>query len=297
MKKVLITGSNGLLGQIVTKQFATNNYAVFAVSKGKNRIESFTNFDYNSLDLTKLNEVKQYVNKIKPDYIINCAALTNVDQCETDKETCKTLNVDLVSTLAKYCKEANAFLLQVSTDFIFDGKKGNYSENDKPNPLNYYGQSKLDAENILSSSAIDFAILRTILVYGKVENPNRSNIVLWIKNALENQQSIHLITDQYRTPTYNIDLANACFQTVKQHKTGIFHISSNELLSVYEIGLQVAKTFNLDASFIKKTTTKELNQKAKRPKKTGFDLTKSAKDLNLTFFSFAENLKHFKSTL
>lgn len=297
MKKILITGSNGLLGQKVTKLFTENNYQVFAVSKGENRIESFSNFTYKSLDLTNLDKVDAYLETIQPNYIINCAAMTNVDQCETDKETCKILNVDLVKTITNYCKKSTAFLVQISTDFIFDGKKGNYKETDKPNPLNYYGQSKLEAEQIIVNSKINFAILRTILVYGKVENPNRSNIVLWIKSALENKQTINLITDQYRTPTYNIDLANTCYQVVNKSVKGIFNISSSKLLSVYEIGLQVAKTFNLDSNLIKKITTKELNQKAKRPAKTGFNLSKSEKELGVTFSTFQENLIHFKSTL
>jgi dTDP-4-dehydrorhamnose reductase len=297
MKKVLITGGNGLLGQKVVKLFTENKYQVFAVSRGQNRIESFSNFNYQSLNLTNLTEVKQYINKIKPNYIVNCAAMTNVDQCEIEKETCNILNTSLVKTLTEYCEKENAFLVQLSTDFIFDGEKGNYAENDTPNPLNYYGKSKLNAENILINSSIKFAILRTILVYGKVENPNRNNIVLWIKNALENKQSINLITDQYRTPTYNIDLANACFEAIHQTKTGIFHISSTQLLSIYEIGLQIAKVFNLDTSLIKKISTKKLNQKAKRPIKTGFNLTKSTMELNLKFYSFKENLEQLKSSL
>ena len=153
----------------------------------------------------------------------------------------------------------------------------------------------MEFQKYIQKKLINYTILRTILVFGKAENPNRSNIVLWVKNSLENNKSISVITDQYRMPTFSKSLAQACLLSVQKRAKGIFHISSNELLSIYNIALQIAEVFELNSELITPISTKKLNQKAKRPKKTGFNLEKSMSKLEYKPKSFKEELKLFKT--
>lgn len=296
--KILITGSNGLLGQNLLELFLkdTEKYQVVGFSKGENR-SGRTDFDYHEIDITNKQLLAEKTKQIRPDFIINTAAMTNVDACENDKESCYDLNVNVVKNLTTICAEIKAHLIHISTDFIFDGKKGNYTEEDIPNPLSYYGETKLLSEEWLQKSSIDFTILRTILVYGLVNDMSRSNIVLWVKESLESKKQITIVDDQFRTPTYVEDLALACKISIDKKATGIFNISSNQLLSIYEIAQEIATTFQLDRDLIKPISTNTLNQTASRPAKTGFDLTKTNKILEFNPKSFKEDLQRFKQKL
>jgi len=296
--KILITGSNGLLGQNLLELFLkdTEKYQVVGFSRGENR-SGRTDFDYHEIDISNKQLLAEKTKQIRPDFIINTAAMTNVDACENDKESCYDLNVNVVKNLTTICAEIKAHLIHISTDFIFDGKKGNYTEEDIPNPLSYYGETKLLSEELLQKSSINFTILRTILVYGLVNDMSRSNIVLWVKESLENNREITIVDDQFRTPTYVEDLALACKISIDKKATGIFNISSNQLLSIYEIAQEIATTFQLDRNLIKPISTNTLNQTASRPIKTGFDLTKTNKILEFYPKSFKEDLQRFKQKL
>ena len=298
MIKVVITGSNGLLGQSLLKLLLLekDTYKIFGFSRGENR-SGRDDFSYVSIDITNEENLKETLLGIQPDFIINTAAMTQVDDCEGDKEACDLLNVTVVKWLSEISEDINAHLIHLSTDFIFDGIKGNYKETDTPNPLSYYGLSKLKSEEILINSKIDYTILRTILVFGKVYDMSRSNIVLWVKSMLEKGKEITIVDDQYRTPTYVEDLALACKISMDKKAIGIFNISSNELLSVYEIAQQIADAFHLDKSLIKPISTSTLNQTAPRPAKTGFDLSKTNKVLEFYPKSFKEDLQRFKDII
>jgi dTDP-4-dehydrorhamnose reductase len=298
MQKVIITGSNGLLGQSLLALFLEekNKYQIFGFSRGDNR-SGRVDFEYTAIDITDETLLKESIHKIKPDFIINTAAITNVDICETEKEACNLLNVTVVKWLAEISEELNTHIIQISTDFIFDGKKENYKETDTPNPLSHYGMSKLKSEEVLIASNCTYIILRTILVYGKVFDMRRSNIVLWVKQMLEEKKEITIVDDQFRMPTYVEDLALACKIAMDKKVTGIFHISSRELLSIYKIAQQIATVFQLDKNLIKPISTATLNQTAPRPPKTGFDLSKTNKELEFYPKSFKEDLLKFKEKL
>lgn len=298
MKKIVITGSNGLLGQTLVNLLmkAPENYSVFGLSKGDNRMNR-NDFLYYDIDITNYSQLEECITYIQPSFIINTAAMTNVDTCELKPEECNNLNIEAVKYLTQICTKLNIHFIQISTDFIFDGSKGVYKETDLPNPLSIYGHSKLKAENIVKNSGVNFSILRTILVYGKVVNLKRNNIVLWVKDMLENNKEITIVDDQYRMPTYVEDLAMACKLIVDKNISGVYHISSNELLSVFEIANQIADVFGLNKKLIKPISTKTLNQKAIRPQKTGFDLSKTIKELDFQPTSFLLGLKRFKQTL
>lgn len=298
MIKVVITGSNGLLGQSLLNLLLKDKekYQVFGFSRGENR-SGREDFSYVSIDLTHKKNLKKKLQDIHPDFIINTAAMTLVDVCENQKEACDLLNVSVVKWLSEIADDLGVHLIHLSTDFVFDGVKGNYKETDTPNPVSYYGVSKLKSEEVLVNSKIDFTILRTILVYGKVFDMSRSNIVLWVKEMLEAGKEITVVNDQYRMPTYVKDLAKACKITMDKRATGIYHVSSNKLFSVYEIAQQIAEVFQLDKSLIKPISSSSLNQIGKRPPKTGFDLSKTHKELDFYPRPFKESLQKFKESI
>nr|WP_298994000.1 dTDP-4-dehydrorhamnose reductase [uncultured Polaribacter sp.] len=298
MIKVVITGSNGLLGQSLLNLLLKDkdSYQVYCFSRGKNR-SGREDFNYISIDITVKEELDKKLEQIQPDFIINTAAMTQVDDCETNKQACDILNVDVVKWMTRFASKSKTHIIHLSTDFIFDGKKGYYKETDKPNPLSYYGLSKLKSEQVLKDSKINFTILRTILVYGKVLDMSRSNIVLWVREMLEKNKEITIVDDQYRMPTYVEDLAMACKIVMDKKALGIYHISSNTLLSVYEIAQQIAETFDLNKNLIKPISTSTLNQSAPRPAKTGFDLSKTNNELRFYPKSFKEDLQIFKENL
>ena len=298
MKKIVITGSNGLLGQSLLKLLLkeNNKYQVFGFSKGVNR-SGRTDFYFVSIDITNEENLKKELLKIQPDAIINTAAMTQVDDCEIRKEACDVLNIEVVKWLKEIAEIINCHVIQLSTDFIFDGKKGYYKETDEPNPLSYYGISKVKSEEILLNSKIDFTILRTILVYGKVYDMSRTNIVLWVREMLEKGKEITIVDDQFRMPTYVEDLAMSCKLAIDKNATGIYHISSTKLMSVFEIAQKIADVFELDKNLIKPISSSTLNQRARRPAKTGFNLLKTTSELGLKVHSFEEDLQRFKEKL
>ena len=298
MIKVVVTGSNGLLGQSLINLLLKEKevYKVFGLSRGDNR-SGRDDFSYVSIDITNEKKLKEILLETEPNVIINTAAMTQVDDCEGDREACDLLNVSVVEWLGEISEKIEAHLIHLSTDFIFDGIKGNYKETDVPNPLSYYGVSKLKSEEVLINSKISYTILRTILVFGKVYDMSRSNIVLWVKSMLEKGKEITIVDDQFRSPTYVEDLALACKIAMDKKAKGIFNISSNELLSVYEIVQQIADVFHLDKKLIKPISTSSLNQTAPRPAKTGFDLSKTNRVLEFYPESFKESLEKFRQSL
>lgn len=299
-QKIVITGSNGLLGQSLVKLLlkSSDDVEIFALSRGENRLRNKRGYQYHEIDLTDQTALNRIIDKIQPDVIVHTAALTNVDACEIRKDECYTINVEVVEYLVALCRQYSTHFIHLSTDFIFDGQKGAlYNEEDKPNPLSYYGWSKLESEKVVIKANIKYTILRTILVYGLVDDNDRSNIVLWVKNSIENQKNIHVVTDQFRMPTFVDDLALACKLSIEKETFGIYHISSNELLSIFEITQQVAQIFQLDKKYIHPITTKALNLTAERPFKTGFDLKKSISQLTFPSLSFRDGLQRFKIQL
>lgn len=292
--KILVTGSNGLLGQkIVYQLLKTPGVEVIATSKGANRISLKNGYHYFSLDITDNVAVKRVIDEVRPDCIINTAAMTNVDACENDKAGCTALNIDSVKYLIEAAKPYNSHLIHLSTDFIFDGKKGPYREEDAPNPLSFYASSKVESENLVMDSGLDWAIIRTIIIYGVVDDVQRSNLVLWTKSSLEQNKSINVITDQYRSPTLAEDLAEACISAAMKRAQGVYHVSGPEedLDSIINIVRKIAAFYKLDQSLINPVTSAELNQPAMRPPKTGFILDKAKRELGYKPHSLIEGLK------
>lgn len=291
MKKILVTGSNGLLGQKITDLALQNNQIeLIATSRGENRHPVKSGYRYIELDILDEKHIQEVIAEHRPDTLINTAAMTHVDICENDPEGCRQLNVEAVKRLITVCEAYQIHLIHLSTDFIFDGEDGPYAEDSTPNPLSLYGQSKLDAELLIRHATCKWTVLRTILVYGVVADMSRSNIVLWAKGALEKGQPLNVVNDQWRMPTLAEDLAEACLLASLKEAEGIYHISGNDLLAIHELVEAVADFWNLDKSLINHISSSTLNQAAPRPKRTGFVLDKARSLLGYEPSSFARGL-------
>ncbi len=292
MKKILVTGSNGLLGQKLTSLILSSGRGeLIATSRGANRYSQKEGYLYAEMDITDAGQVRDTIRQFKPDAIINTAAMTNVDICQKEKDLCRLLNIEAVKILADVCSSENIHLIHLSTDFVFDGKSGPYAEDAEPNPLSFYGHSKADAEAVLLRSSCRWTIIRTILVYGITADMSRSNIVLWAKSALEKREPLNIVNDQWRMPTLAEDLAEACLLAAERECTGIYHISGKDMMSIFELVQRIAAFWQLDSSFIRPVSSDSLGQNAKRPKKTGFILDKSIRDLGYHPHSFTEGLE------
>lgn len=292
LKTILTTGSNGLLGQKITeKVLAEGRVKLVATSKGANRYPIGHGYEYAEMDILNFDQVKKVIEKYKPDAIIHTAAMTNVDTSEANKELCYQLNVDATQNLISLCEENQIQFIHLSTDFIFDGANGPYAEDDVPNPLSYYGETKLLAETKVKNSNANWAILRTILVYGITNDMSRSNIVLWAKGALEKGLPINVVNDQWRMPTLAEDLAEACILSAEKNAQGVYHVSGKDYMSIADLVRKVADYWSLDKSIISEISSESLNQTAKRPVKTGFILDKTIRDLDYNPHSFEEGLK------
>lgn len=290
-KKVLVTGSNGLLGQKLTDLFLKQgDWDLIATGVGLNRHPATEGYRYVTLDITDVDAVTSLLGNELPDVVIHTAAMTQVDDCEFKRDECVSLNITAVANLAKLSTQLGFHLVHVSTDFIFDGTKPMYREEDEPNPLSYYGWSKLEGEKCVIELANSYSILRTVLVYGKVADMSRTNIVLWAHGTLKNQKSANVVTDQFRTPTLAEDLAMGCFLAASKQAQGIFNIAGKDYMSVIELVERVAHFYGYSMDCIQRVDSSTLNQPAKRPPITGLDIRKAAEVLGYQPHSFEEGL-------
>jgi dTDP-4-dehydrorhamnose reductase len=291
MTKILLTGANGLLGQKLVGLLAGNeSIDLVATARGDNRLPHETSYTYQTMDITDRQQVLDVVADAKPDVIIHTAAMTNVDQCETEKDACWKQNVSAVEYIVEACQQNDTFLVHVSTDFIFDGAAGPYDETAEPNPISFYGWSKFAAEKVVMHSNIRWAMARTVLVYGIAHDMSRSNIILWVKKSLEDGKTIKVVTDQFRSPTLAEDLAMGCWLIADQRAEGIFNISGRDVLTPYEMAIQTADYFGLDKLLITKADASTFTQAARRPPRTGFLIEKAQSKLGYQPRSFQEGI-------
>ncbi len=289
--KILYTGSNGLLGQklaAATLQYPQHQF--LATSRGENRTAHLGSADYASMDIADAEDVLRVVTGFQPDTIIHAAAMTNVDQCELDQEQATLLNVAGTRNIVNAARACGAHLVHLSTDFIFDGADGPYDEAATPNPLSFYGHTKLEAENIVRTLP-SWSILRTVLVIGLAEDLSRSNIVLWAKGALEKGQPISVVDDQFRTPTWAEDLAQGTLLAADQSAQGVFNIAGPDYMSIFELVERVAKFYHLSTANVQRVDSTTLNQPAKRPPITGLKIEKAIQELGYRPHSFEEALQ------
>lgn len=233
------------------------------------------------VDITDRTAMKDVVMRFNPDAIVNTAAMTNVDACELERQLAWTLNVTVVEHLVRIARATDAHLVHLSTDYVFDGESGPYTEQDVPGPINYYGKSKLAGENAITSAGIDHAILRTNVVYGPPSG--RPDFAQWVIKALDTSRPITVVTDQFSNPTYVDDLAMAIIRVVERKQTGLYHVGGADYLSRYDFARQIASFFRVSTDLIQPITTAELQQAAKRPLKGGLVSLKAQAMLGLRF--------------
>lgn len=295
-RKILITGTNGLLGSKLVRLLTKNSMDFLATSRGANRFTSL-DFPYRELDIVNETEVYSVVSDYRPDVIINCAAYTQVDACEDDRENCYALNVRAVRNLARSAEEFHSHLIHLSTDFIFNGHDGPYREDAKADPLGYYGQTKLQSEELLSKSSCPYTILRTSIVYGFEPHISRNNMILWLRQSFRDKKAVNIVDDQYRCITWAEDLAELCLAVAQSDKTGIYNATGKEYMSMLELAHRMADYYGASRELINPIKTKDLGQKANRPPKTEMIIDKAQKDLNYTPHSLEEALDQIEELI
>jgi dTDP-4-dehydrorhamnose reductase len=295
--KILVTGANGLLGQSLLRQLSDRHYTVVATGRGAQRANgNASSIPYSDIDITDGPAIEKFILEQQPSVIVHAAAMTQVDQCEVNKQDCYNVNVTATRFIIDAAKQVGSKFIFVSTDFIFDGTEGPYSEDAEADPLNYYGSTKMVAEKAVMESRLDWAIARTILVYGNAPQTGRTNILGFIKDSLASGKNIRMVNDQVRTPTYVEDLANGIVLIIDKNAQGIFNISGNEQMTPNDIAVAVAKHFGYNETLIQQSKSSDINQPAVRPPVTGFDISKAKKLLGYQPRTFNEALREMFGT-
>lgn len=289
--KILITGANGFLAHYLIEQLVANKITVIATARDKYKGEIKNDFlHFAKMDFTDASEVNAVFQQHSPTHIIHAGAISKPDDCESNKPLADKINIDGTKILLTAAQQYHCNFLFVSTDFVFDGKKGMYKEDDERKAVNYYGQTKIEAEDLVMQYPLDWSIVRTVLVYGKPLT-GRNNIITLVKEKLQAGETYNVFSDQVRTPTYVEDLANAIVLMINKNAKGIYHISGETVVTPYEMAIATAEFLNFDTSLIKEVTAQTFTQPALRPAKTGFDISKAKRDLGFMPVSFEEGLK------
>ncbi len=275
--RIFITGCNGLLGQKLTLLLAKHNH-IFGVDLQTRMHLRDAPCEYFTQDITRRDEVLELALKIRPNYIINTAAMTDVDGCEVQKDRCWRINVLAVDHLIRAAKKVKAHLIHISSDYVFDGTHPPYREEDPTKPLGFYGKSKLASENILRGADVPHTIIRTQVLYGVGDNI-RPNFVDFVLQRLQSVGVIKIVEDQRGNPTLADDLASGIARVMQLQKEGIFHISGSESVTRYEFARRIAAEFGENPDRIQPIKTSELVQKSPRPADSTFALDKIAREL------------------
>ena len=290
--KILLTGSNGLLGQkLVARLQQEPGVELVATSRGPNKLAThYPGVRFVPLDVSNAAQVQQVLSREQPTHVIHTAAMTNADECELNRAACWQHNVSAVQHLAAACAALDIHLTHLSTDFVFSGAAGPLAEDAVPAPVNFYGESKLAAEHVVQASPGRWVIARTVLVYGVAHAYGRTNLVLWVRDSLRAGRPIKVVADQWRTPTLAEDLAEGCWLLARHGSQGIYHLSGDEFLTPYDLALRVAAQFNLNAALIERVDASTFSQPARRPARTGFRIEKARQELGYCPHSLEEGI-------
>jgi len=301
--KLLVIGGSGLLGFKVAER-AMEEFETFATYNSRPiKLEDCSFFQ---LDKSDRDSTFTLIKKLKPSVVIDTAALHNVDYCETHHDDARRVNVEGTKNVTDACKEVSAKMIFISTDYVFDGKKGFYTEKDIPNPLHYYAKTKLEGENIVKKAGINYAITRPSVIYGwnpgelaglKSSSGKSVNFVIWAMNKLREKEEISVVTDQYNSPTFADNLAEALLVLSKSDKQGIYHTAGKMCINRFVFAKKIAKIFELDSSLVKPVTSETFKQVAERPKRCCLDVSKAEKELKVRFLTTDEGLMRMKKQM
>ena len=290
-KRILLFGANGQLGRSIFTELYPYFSVVPCININNNNIELFNNLEY-YLDITNFNLVKNYIEIIQPDVIINSCAMTNVDKCEVDRHIAYRVNVEGLKNITKSVSRS-CQIIHISSDYVFDGKTGNYSEVDPTYPICYYGKTKLEAENYLRGTNLNWLILRTNVLFGNNLNA-KSSFVSWVYNNLKNNNTIDVVSDQVSNPTWTTALGQVIRQCIIMNSNGLFHYGGDDVLSRYQFAKIVANAFDFDNELIKQIKTKDLSQIAKRPLISNLNTRKIVDELEAPIYTLKYSLEQIK---
>ena len=289
MERLLITGASGLLGSKIV-ELARDEYEVIPLHDTKSLYP-----DSLKLDITDQKQAFDLFSKLKLGVAIHAAAETNVDRCETQKKLAWKINVEGTRNVAEACSETSAKMVYISTDYVFNGEKGLYTEEDTPNPINHYGVTKLEGENQVKKLCKKYVILRTSVLYGW--HPWKQNFAKWVINSLKQKKEISIVDDHFNTPTLADNLAEITLEAVQKDLQGLYHASGNQRISRYEFAQQIAKTFNLNYSLIKPIKMNQITAWiAKRPKDSSLNINKIKNRLKTRLLNINEGLRKMKES-
>jgi len=288
MKKAMAIGIEGMLGHIFLN-VASKDYDVVGTYLNPTFKQKFQKFSTEKLDITNKKSVESVVKKHSPDMIVNCAAVTDVDFCEGHPQIAEAVHVGGTKFLSEAADAISAKFIHISTDFIFDGRKGNYTEEDLPNPLGVYARTKYEGEKVVSKNAI---IARTCIYGWNIQN--KQSLVEWIINKLKKKEYVSLFVDSFFSPIYTGDFSQIILEMFEKNLKGIYHIAGSEKINKYNFGLKVAKVFNLNKEYIKPVKFDSIKRKAKRPKDTSLCCDKIKKE-EVKLKNVEEGLKMMKN--
>jgi dTDP-4-dehydrorhamnose reductase len=288
MLKLLVTGESGLLGNRIVK-LAGRSFAVVPCHNTNS-----LNPGSLKLDITDAKEVSEAFERIRPDLVVHAASQTNVDKCETDRKEAWKINVEGTHNIAVACCEENAKLVYVSTDYVFDGEKGNYVEEDETDPINYYGLTKLEGEKQVARNRENHVILRASVIYGW--HPWKLNFATWVLAQLRQGKEITVVDDHYNTPTLADNLAEIVIEVLERDLRGTYHASGSERINRFELAKRIAETFNLNPGLVRPIKMSQLTSWiARRPRDSSLDASKLQKQLRTRVLNINEGLNRMKS--
>ncbi|MGD8546259.1 MAG: dTDP-4-dehydrorhamnose reductase [Candidatus Bathyarchaeota archaeon] len=290
--RLLITGASGLLG-LRLSQKANKDHEVHSAYHRHRPIHG----RFIQLDITDRESLKKAFEEVNPEVVVHTAALTNVDKCESKKKLAWRTNVEGTKNIAECCQRHESYLLYISTDYIFSGEKGMYREIDEPDPINYYGLTKLRGEEAIKSITDYYCIARTSVVFGSTQSTNKTNFALWVLQKLANREKIKIITDQWNSPTLNTNLADMILEVLERRLIGTFHLAGAKRLNRYRLAKLLAENFNLDKSLIKPSLSKEIQWTAKRPKDSSLNVEKALKTLKNRPIEIEEALRQLRKEM
>jgi len=290
---LLVTGASGLLGSKIVE---------IAVARGCEVYSAYNEHHPSlgkpvKLDVTDQVNVRRVISELKPEVIIHAAAMTNVDRCELDKDLALKINYEGTANVAHAAKSVGAFLIYISTDYVFKGDKGLYKEDDETDPVNFYGYSKLKGEEIVKEIVDKYCIARTSVLYGSKPARGKVNFVLWLIDKLRKGEFVRVVSDQFISPTLNTNLAEMLLEVADKELTGVYHLAGASRVSRLDLAFELTEVFNLDRSLIRSAKMDDMNWVAKRPRDSSLDVSKAARTLRNKPLTLREALTRLKFEL
>ena len=287
--KLFITGGSGLFGSKLAQKAIAKGMEVYSV---ENRSQCFYGNPV-KLDITDREAVSRVIGIIKPDAIVHAASLTDVDKCELNKDLAWKINVDGTKNILQSIDERNPFLVYISTDYVFSGEKGCYVESDAADPVNYYGLTKLIAEELVQTRD-EFLIARPSVIYGSSAATGKINFALFVLEKLRKGEKVKAVSDQWNTPTLNTNFADMTIEAIERRLTGVYHLCGATRISRFDFARKIAETFDLDETLIEKACSEQFCWPAKRPQDSSLDTSKAQRALTCKPLKIIEALEQLK---